>query len=147
MKGEEYLTLDLRFRHGIHAIETQVRFSFSLVSMVEGEAASHLYPSCLVPLDLEACESMPASLDALRGDSSRGCRRMEMILQGAVEIAIGALTRRQLSRGEDFYVCEGLVALATSGNELVFLLIGSGRIKDGSDAGRRKGEGTPCLWS
>jgi hypothetical protein len=72
---------------------------------------------------------------------------MEMILQGAVEIAIGALTRRQLSRGENFYVHEGLVALATSRNNLVFLLIGSGRIKDGSDAGHRKGEGMPRLWS
>jgi hypothetical protein len=71
MKGEEYLTLDLRFRHGMHAIETQVRFSFSLVSMVEGEAASRLYPSRLVPWDLDVCESMPVSRGALRSDSSK----------------------------------------------------------------------------
>jgi hypothetical protein len=63
------------------------------------------------------------------------------------KIEIGALTRRQLSRGEDFYVYEGLVALTTSRNDPVVFLIGSGRIKDGSDAGRQKGEGTPCLWS
>jgi hypothetical protein len=63
------------------------------------------------------------------------------------KIAIGELTRRQLSRGEDFYVYEGLVALTTSRNDPVVLLMGSERIKDGSDAGRRKGEGTPRLWS
>lgn len=93
----------------MHAIETQVRFSFPLVSMVEGEATSRLYPSRLVPWDL--------------------------------------VVRRQLSRGEDFYVYEGLVALTASRNDPVVLLIGSERIKDGSDAGRRKGEGTPRLWS
>jgi hypothetical protein len=40
-----------------------------------------------------------------------------------------------------------LVALTTSRNDPVVLLMGSERIKDGSDAGRRKGEGTPRLWS
>lgn len=63
------------------------------------------------------------------------------------KIAIGALTRRQLSRGEDFYVYEELVALTMSRNDPVVFLIGSERIKDGSDTGRRKGEGTPRLWS